>query len=129
MLYFGHSTFLPDLYYIVSYPNKQVTSKKDQAQYWADPSKPYRYISVQEISNAFKNSQYGASMQSSVDTTYDKSKSHPDALSKSEYAVSNRELFSTNFARELLLIKRHRFIYIFRTCQVIIQYLFTRLHK
>ncbi|KAK3206522.1 hypothetical protein Dsin_020568 [Dipteronia sinensis] len=97
---------------------QEVTSKKDQAQYWANPSKPYKFFTVEEIAKAFKKSKFGKSVESSVDVPYDKSKSHPSALSKTKYAVSNWELFSTNFSRELLLIDRHRFLYIFRTCQV-----------
>ncbi|KAJ4725593.1 Pleiotropic drug resistance ABC transporter [Melia azedarach] len=97
---------------------QEVTSKKDQAQYWADPSKPYVFLPVPEIAKAFKNSRFGRAMDSSLAVPYDKSKSHPSALSKTEYAVSKWELFRTCFAREILLIKRHSFLYIFRTCQV-----------
>ncbi|KAK4857178.1 hypothetical protein QYF36_025378 [Acer negundo] len=67
---------------------QEVTSKKDQAQYWADHSKPYRFLPVSEIANAFKNSKYGRSVESSLDIPYDKSKSHPSALSKTKYAVA-----------------------------------------
>ncbi|KAK2641153.1 hypothetical protein Ddye_022916 [Dipteronia dyeriana] len=114
---------------------QEVTSKKDQAQYWADHSKPYRFVPVSGIANAFKNSKYGRSVESSLDVPYDKSMSHPSALSKTKYAVSNWELFRTCFSRELLLIDRHRFLYIFRTCQVAFvgivtctMFLRTRLH-
>lgn len=96
-----------------------MTSKKDQAQYWADPSKLYRFLSVSEIAAAFKNSVYGRAAESLHEVPYDKFKSHPSALSKTEYAVSNWELFRTCFIREILLIKRHSFLYIFRTCQVV----------
>ncbi|TXG74386.1 hypothetical protein EZV62_002965 [Acer yangbiense] len=98
---------------------QEVTSKKDQAQYWADHSKPYRFLPVSEIANAFKNSKYGRSVESYLDVPYDKSKSHPSALSKTKYAVSNWELFRTCFSREFLLMDRHRFLYIFRTCQLL----------
>ncbi|KAK1589123.1 hypothetical protein Q3G72_030665 [Acer saccharum] len=114
---------------------QEVTSKKDQAQYWADPSKPYRFLPASEIADAFINSKYGRSVQASLDDPYDKSKSHPLALAKTKFAVSNWELFSSNFARELLLINRHSFLYIFRTCQVAFvgfvtctMFLRTRLH-
>ncbi|KAK1586377.1 hypothetical protein Q3G72_001998 [Acer saccharum] len=114
---------------------QEVTSKKDQAQYWADHSKPYRFLPVSEIASAFKNSKYGRSVESYLDVPYDKSKSHPSALSKTKYAVSNWELFRTCFSRELLLIDRHRFLYIFKTCQVAFvgfvtctMFLRTRLH-
>lgn len=95
-----------------------MTSKKDQAQYWADPSKPYNYIPVSEIAKAFQNSRFGKYVESTLATPFDKSKNHPSALAKTEYAVSKSELFKACFVREILLIKRHSFLYIFRTCQV-----------
>uniref|UniRef100_A0A7N2KPZ6 ABC transporter domain-containing protein n=1 Tax=Quercus lobata TaxID=97700 RepID=A0A7N2KPZ6_QUELO len=97
---------------------QEVTSRNDQAQYWANSSKPYVFISVPEIAEAFKNSRFGRSLQSSISVPYDKSKSDSLALSKTKYAVSKVEIFKACFERELLLISRHRFLYIFRTCQV-----------
>ncbi|KAK9998376.1 hypothetical protein SO802_017979 [Lithocarpus litseifolius] len=97
---------------------QEVTSRNDQAQYWANSSKPYVFISVPEIAEAFKNSRFGKSLQSSISVPYDESKSDSSALSKTKYAVSRIEIFKACFERELLLISRHRFLYIFRTCQV-----------
>ncbi|CAL5426860.1 unnamed protein product [Camellia sinensis] len=97
---------------------QEVTSRKDQAQYWADASKPYVFLPVSEIAEAFRNSKYGRSLESSLSVQYDKSKNHPSALCKKKFSVSKRELFRTCFSRELLLISRHRFLYTFRTCQV-----------
>ncbi|KAL9367913.1 hypothetical protein Peur_039112 [Populus x canadensis] len=97
---------------------QEVTSKKDQAQYWADQSKPYVFLPTSEIAKAFKNSKYGKYVDSELSVPFDKSKSHVSALSKTKYAVSRWELFKTCFSREVLLISRHRFLYIFRTCQV-----------
>ncbi|PNT56531.2 hypothetical protein POPTR_001G251100v4 [Populus trichocarpa] len=97
---------------------QEVTSKKDQAQYWADQSKPYLFLPTSEIAKAFKNSKYGKYVDSELSVPFDKSKSHVSALSKTKYAVSRWELFKTCFSREVLLISRHRFLYIFRTCQV-----------
>ncbi|KAF1863633.1 hypothetical protein Lal_00030702 [Lupinus albus] len=97
---------------------QEVTSKKDQAQYWADPSKPYRFISVSEIAEAFKNSRFGSYVESMQAHPYDKSKGHPAALAKTQYAVSKWEISKACFEREVLLIRRHSFLYIFRTFQV-----------
>lgn len=114
---------------------QEVTSRRDQAQYWADPSKPYVFLPVSEIAEAFKSSRFGRYLQSTLSNPYDKSKSHPSALSKSKYAASKSELFKACFAREVLLISRHRFLYIFRTAQVAFvgfvtctMFLRTRLH-
>ena len=112
-----------------------MTSKNDQAQYWADSTRPYTYISVPEFAEAFKNSNIGKSLESSLNTPFDKSLSHPSALAKTRFSASNCELFKACFSRELLLISRHSFLYIFRTCQVAFvgvvtctMFLRTRLH-
>ncbi|KAK8562398.1 hypothetical protein V6N12_010479 [Hibiscus sabdariffa] len=97
---------------------QEVTSKKDQAQYWADPSKPYMFIPVSEMATAFKNSRFGKSMEPTLGVPYDKSRSHPSALSTTKYAASRWELLNSCFAREILLITRHSFLYVFRTLQV-----------
>ncbi|XAR60730.1 Iron-chelate-transporting ATPase [Bertholletia excelsa] len=97
---------------------QEVTSRKDQAQYWAHSSKPYVFIPVPHIAEAFRNSKYGRSVESSLSVEYDKSKSHHSALAKTKYAISKWELFKACFSRELLLMRRHSFLYIFRTCQV-----------
>ncbi|OVA02681.1 ABC transporter-like [Macleaya cordata] len=114
---------------------QEVTSRKDQEQYWADHSKPYVFLPVSKIRDAFEHSEYGRSVASTLSVPYDKTKSLPSALSKTKFAVSKRELFKTCFTRELLLISRHRFLYIFRTCQVAFvgfvtctMFLRTRLH-
>lgn len=99
--------------------NCQVTSKKDQAQYWADPSKPYVFVPVSEMADSFKNSRFGKSLESTLSVPFEyKSRSHPSPLSKTKFAASSWELLCTCFAREKLLISRHSFLYIFRTCQV-----------
>ncbi|KAL3740884.1 hypothetical protein ACJRO7_022072 [Eucalyptus globulus] len=97
---------------------QEVTSRKDQAQYWADPSRPYEFLPVSKIAEAFRMSRFGSSVEPDLAASNVQSNSHPNALSKTNFAVSRWELFKTCFAREVLLIGRHRSLYIFRTCQV-----------
>lgn len=97
---------------------QEVTSKKDQAQYWADSSKPYKFISVPEIAQAFQNSKFGKSIEAMCIAPFDKSKSDPSALPKNRFALTSWELFKACLARELTLLNGQRFLYIFRTCQV-----------
>ncbi|GJX49894.1 ABC transporter G family member 31 [Tanacetum coccineum] len=97
---------------------QEVTSRKDQEQYWADSSKPYEYIQVSKISEAYENSIYGRSLKSSLSVPFDKSKSQVSALRKRQYGVSKWKIFQACFSREYLLIKRHSFLYIFKTIQV-----------
>lgn len=114
---------------------QEVTSKKDQAQYWTNPSKPYTFLSSQDIAEAFKNSRFGKNVESALSIPNDETNNHPSALARTKYAVSTWELFKTCFTREIVLISRHGFLYIFRTCQVAFvgfvtctMFLRTRLH-
>ncbi|RDY00373.1 ABC transporter G family member 31, partial [Mucuna pruriens] len=97
---------------------QEVTSKKDQAQYWADSSKPYKFISVPEIAEAFKTSRVGKFVEAMSVAPFDKLKSESTALPTSRFAVPKWELFEACLSRELTLLNGHKFLYIFRTCQV-----------
>ncbi|KAH7352813.1 hypothetical protein KP509_19G065500 [Ceratopteris richardii] len=97
---------------------QEVTSKKDQQQYWEDRSQPYRYISVEEFADAFKSFQVGQSIQQELAVPFDKSHSHPAALVTKKYGLDKKDLFKACLAREVLLWKRNSFMYIFKTCQL-----------
>ncbi|XP_073114830.1 ABC transporter G family member 51 [Elaeis guineensis] len=97
---------------------QEVTSRKDQAQYWSDRSKPYSFLPVSKIAEAFRQSEYGKFVESSLSFPNDETKFLPSALASTKFAISKRDLLGACFSRELLLISRHRFLYIFRTCQV-----------
>ncbi|XP_057772940.1 pleiotropic drug resistance protein 1-like [Salvia miltiorrhiza] len=97
---------------------QEVTSKKDQQQYWADNEKPYRYVTVREFAEAFKSFHVGLQLASDLATPYDKSKSHPAALTTKNYGVSKRELLKACASRETLLMKRNSFLYIFKLLQL-----------
>ena len=98
---------------------EQVTSRKDQKQYWVRRDKPYRYMSVKEFASAFQSFHVGRAIANELAIPFDKSKNHPAALTTSRYGVSAWELFKANIYREMLLMKRNSFVYIFRTLQVI----------
>ncbi|KAJ8449787.1 hypothetical protein Cgig2_001443 [Carnegiea gigantea] len=87
---------------------QEVTSRKDQEQYWADPSQPYRFIPAEEIAKAFRASPFGMSVTYTLSVPYDKSKSHPLELFKEKYAVPKWELFKACLSREVLLIRRNK---------------------
>ncbi|KAH7836917.1 hypothetical protein Vadar_007366 [Vaccinium darrowii] len=74
---------------------QEVTSKKDQEQYWFRKNQPCRI-------------------------PYDKSKVNPAALVTESYGISNLELFKACFSREWLLMKRDSFVYLFKATQLII---------
>ena len=96
----------------------KVISKKDQAQYWHHMEVPYSYVSIDMFSRKFKESPFGKKLDEELSEPYDKSQSHKAALSFSVYSLSKWELFRACTSRELLLMKRNSFIYIFKTIQV-----------
>ncbi|KAL2642603.1 hypothetical protein R1flu_010190 [Riccia fluitans] len=97
---------------------QEVTSRKDQGQYWADSEKPYVYVSVEEMAAAFKASSTGQELAAYMEYPFDKMASHPAALVRQKYALTGWQLIKACTDRELILIKRHMSLYIFRTCQV-----------
>ncbi|XP_030532381.1 pleiotropic drug resistance protein 2 [Rhodamnia argentea] len=99
---------------------QEVTSKKDQEQYWFKKNQPYRYVSVDDFVHGFNSFRIGQQLSSDLGVPYDKSKTHPAALVKQKYGISNMELFKACFAREWLLMKRNSFVYIFKTTQITI---------
>ncbi|KAF6166044.1 hypothetical protein GIB67_012941 [Kingdonia uniflora] len=99
---------------------QEVTSRKDQSQYWYNKNQPYTYVSVAEFVQSFKSFRVGQQIFMDLTTPYDKSRAHPAALVRERYGISNMELFRACFAREWLLMKRNSFVYIFKTTQLTI---------
>ncbi|EHA8586633.1 putative ABC transporter G family member 39 [Cocos nucifera] len=97
---------------------QEVTSKKDQEQYWFNRSQTYRYISVAEFAQLFKLFHIGQNLSEDLKIPYDKSKTHPAALATERYGISNWELLKACLAREWLLMKRNSFLYVFKTTQI-----------
>ncbi|XP_060676333.1 pleiotropic drug resistance protein 1-like [Ziziphus jujuba] len=92
---------------------QEVTSRKDQEQYWARKDEPYSFISVKEFADAFQSFHVGQMLVNELATPFDKSKSHPAALTTKKYGVTKKELLKACFSREFLLMKRNSFVYIF----------------
>jgi hypothetical protein len=95
-----------------------VTSRKDQQQYWVRSDEPYRYVPVKKFAEAFKSFHVGLGMTNELAVPFDRSKSHPAALTTSKYGVSTKELLKAQIGREILLIKRNSFVYIYMITQV-----------
>ncbi|XP_074586920.1 ABC transporter G family member 36-like [Curcuma longa] len=99
---------------------QEVTSRKDQQQYWARHEDPYRYVPVREFAESFQSFHVGQAMTNELSIPFDKTKSHPAALTTTKYGVSNKELLKANIDRELLLMKRNSFFYVFKASQLTI---------
>ncbi|XP_057470461.1 pleiotropic drug resistance protein 2-like isoform X2 [Actinidia eriantha] len=97
---------------------QEVTSKKDQEQYWFRKNVPYRYISVLEFVQRFNSFQIGQKLFGG--SPFDRTKAHPAALVTQKYGISNKDLFKACLAKEWLLMKRNSFVYIFKAVQMTI---------
>ncbi|KAG6389523.1 hypothetical protein SASPL_150993 [Salvia splendens] len=98
---------------------QEVTSKKDQLQYWVHKDEPYSYVSVKEFSEAFQSFHVGIKLGDELAVPFNKAKSHPTALTSDRYGVSKKMLLKACFDREFLLMKRNSFVYIFKLTQII----------
>ncbi|CAE5957576.1 unnamed protein product [Arabidopsis arenosa] len=99
---------------------QEVTSKKDQMQYWARRDEPYRFIRVREFAEAFQSFHVGRRIGDELALPFDKTKSHPAALTTKKYGVGIKELVKTSFSREYLLMKRNSFVYYFKFGQLLV---------
>nr|QVT92295.1 ABC transporter [Salvia miltiorrhiza] len=99
---------------------QEVTSKKDQVQYWMNKDEPYSYVSVKEFSEAFQSFHVGRKLGDELAVPFNKAKSHPTALTSDRYGVSKKMLLKACVDREFLLMKRNSFVYIFKLIQIII---------
>ncbi|KAM1777750.1 hypothetical protein ACFX11_044367 [Malus domestica] len=97
---------------------QEVTSKKDQEQYWFKKNEPFRYVSVADFAQGFATFHVGQRLVEHLRVPYDKTTAHSAALVKEKYGISSMELFKACFAREWLLMQRNSFVYIFKIVQI-----------
>ncbi|PWA73279.1 pleiotropic drug resistance protein 1 [Artemisia annua] len=99
---------------------QEVTSKKDQQQYWMRRDMPYRFVTAKEFAEAYQSFHVGRKLATDLATPYDKSKSHPAALTTEKYGLNKKELLKACTDREILLMKRNSFVYFFKLFQLIV---------
>ncbi|KAK8525005.1 hypothetical protein V6N12_029855 [Hibiscus sabdariffa] len=97
---------------------QEVTSRKDQKQYWVHKDQPYRFVTANEFSEAFQSFHVGKKLGDELGVPYEKTKSHPAALTTRKYGVGKKELLKACTSREYLLMKRNSFVYIFKFIQL-----------
>ncbi|OAY53076.1 ABC transporter G family member 36 isoform X3 [Manihot esculenta] len=98
---------------------QEVTSKKDQEQYWVDESKPYRYISVSEFARKFKAFRVGLQLENELPIPYE-AKSHKAALVSQKCTIPKMQLLKASIDREKLLMRRTLPVYIFKAVQIFV---------
>ncbi|EEF48302.1 ATP-binding cassette transporter, putative [Ricinus communis] len=100
---------------------QEVTSRKDQEQYWARKNEPRGFVSAKEFAEAFQSFHIGRKLGDELANPFDKSKSHPAAVAVERYGVSKKELLKACVSREFLLMKRNSFAYIFKMVQLVVR--------
>ncbi|KAI9107579.1 hypothetical protein K1719_021616 [Acacia pycnantha] len=99
---------------------QEVTSRKDQEQYWVRRDEPYSFVTDAQFAEAFQSFHVGRRIGDELGVPFDKSKNHPAALTTKKFGVNKKELLKANFSREYLLMKRNSFVYIFKLTQLTI---------
>lgn len=99
-----------------------MTSRKDQEQYWVHRDKPYGFVTTKEFSEAMKSFHIGRKLSDELAIPFNKSEGHPAALATKKNGVSKKELFKACMDRQILLMKRNKFVYIFKLAQVQVVY-------
>ncbi|KAL1557394.1 transcription factor [Salvia divinorum] len=97
---------------------QEVTSKKDQKQYWGNKNEPYRYVAVSEFAEAFQSYVVGRRVGDELAVPFDKTKSHPAALTTEKFGIGKKELLKACAEREYLLMKRNSFVFYFKIFQL-----------
>lgn len=79
---------------------------------------PYRFVTSKEFSEAYKSFHVGRRVIDDLAIPFDKKKSHPAALTNKKYGLNNKGLLKACTDREILLMKRNSFVYLFKIFQV-----------
>lgn len=73
----------------------------------------------------FKDSPLGKKLEEELLKPFDKPHSHKNALVSKKYSLSKWELFKACIMREILLMKRNSFVYVFKSTQVLYRFFFS----
>ncbi|KAI3468295.1 hypothetical protein Pfo_024958 [Paulownia fortunei] len=104
---------------------QEVTSRKDQQQYWASRDESYSFVSIKDFSEAFLSFHVGRKIGDELAVPIDRATSHPAALTTNKYGLSKMEVLKACISREYLLMKRNSAIYIFRMMQLLVMGIIT----
>ncbi|OAE27422.1 hypothetical protein AXG93_3911s1040 [Marchantia polymorpha subsp. ruderalis] len=98
---------------------QEVTSPKDQEQYWSNKQQPYQYVTVSQFREAFRTKFHeGIRLMKELETPMDKTASHKSALSTNSHPLSRSDIWRINFAKEWLLMRRNAKVYVARFVKV-----------
>ncbi|XP_078170470.1 ABC transporter G family member 45-like isoform X2 [Carex rostrata] len=93
----------------------EVTSKKDQEQYWAGNPSEYHYQSTKKLAESFRSFCISRMIQNQSNNRLITNSS---TKSIKIWRISKWQIFLACFSRELLLLKRNSPLHIFKTIQI-----------
>ncbi|KAG4187653.1 hypothetical protein ERO13_A08G114650v2 [Gossypium hirsutum] len=96
---------------------QEVTSRKDQRQYWTQADKDYSFVAVEQFVEAFQSFHVGKGLQNDLATPFIKNERDTQLLTTKNYGVRKMELLKACFSKEMLSMKRNSFLYIFKLVQ------------
>ncbi|PWA80245.1 pleiotropic drug resistance protein 3 [Artemisia annua] len=99
---------------------QEVVSRKDQENYWYRTEQQYNYVPVHTLSTIFKESYLGKELEQIISKLFTRSHNHENAISFNVYSISRWDMFRACMSREILLMKRNSFVYIFKFTQLLI---------
>ncbi|CAI9101373.1 OLC1v1038679C1 [Oldenlandia corymbosa var. corymbosa] len=99
---------------------QEAISKKDQEQYWCRSQESYTYHSVDALSMKFKESVCGKSLEEELSESFLTSERQKEAITFSTFMIPKWELFKACLWRELILMKRNSFVYVFKSLQLFV---------
>ncbi|KAJ8442352.1 hypothetical protein Cgig2_018608 [Carnegiea gigantea] len=104
---------------------QEVISRKDQAQYWARGEETYTHVSTRQFAEEFRAFHVGRAIQNELAIPFDKSMSHPFALTRSKFGTKKINLLKASLKREFLLMKRNLIVFAFKIIQLTVLGLIT----
>ncbi|GJP34732.1 hypothetical protein CLOM_g19168, partial [Closterium sp. NIES-68] len=99
---------------------QEVTSIKDQGQYWSDATHPHHYVPAVAFEAAFNDTHLGKAAAAHLSVPYPREKSPPGALAHERYALPPTAMVAALLAREWALMRRNGVLYAARTVQTVL---------
>mmetsp|Transcript_9242 Transcript_9242/g.27733 ORF Transcript_9242/g.27733 Transcript_9242/m.27733 type:complete len:1604 (+) Transcript_9242:484-5295(+) len=100
---------------------QEVTSRKDQKQYWNRPDEQWRFVPVATLAEAFKSSKRGRANEALLEQPFDNTgNSAKDPLVRTNFALGPWKVLKAMLRRDWILMERNRFLYVFRFMQMLI---------
>lgn len=96
---------------------QEVTSRREQEQYWMHEDVPYRFVTPKEFAKAFRTFHVGKKLDAELVIPFDEKK-HQHSLATKTYGVGKKDLFKACMSREYLLMKRNSFVHLFKMAQM-----------